>query len=373
MHIHPFRALYPIFERIASPEEFCANAKHAFLDYQREGLLKQSEKEAIFIYQIQTAHRTHIGIVAANDIEDFHVGKVVKHERTLSEREQRQQELLLRWAILKPVLLTFPPVSELSAWLHQFSLNHVPLLHVSFAEERQEHQIWAVEQADHIAYLQHLFVQKVPKVYIADGHHRTTTLVLLREKQDQYPDMDFGRLFCAYFASDQLNILDYNRVVEGLNGRTPEHFFHHLGQLCVVEPIANPRKPRHKYEMKMLFRNCWYRLRWRSELIQYAQQHNPLPAMLDVWLLNEFILHRLLGIHDVRTDTRITYVEGSKGLKGIRKAVGEHPERIGFALHPVSFEDMIRIADEGEVLPPKSTYFEPRMKSGILIKPLRRS
>ncbi|MCS7037649.1 MAG: DUF1015 family protein [Saprospiraceae bacterium] len=373
MHIYPFRALYPIFERISSPDEFCANAKHAFLDYQRNQLLTQVEREAVFIYQIQTAHRTHAGIIAANDLDDLLKGKVKKHERTLSEREQQQQELLLRWgAILKPVLLTFPPVPELNAWMQHFIETHTPLFTVHFADEHQTHRVWAVYAPEDIAHLQQLFARQVPNVYIADGHHRTSTMALLRQQQEKYPEMDFGRLFSAYFATDQLDILDYNRVVEGLNGLQPEQFFRHLGHLCTIQYLEHPRKPRHKYEIKMFFREHWYRLQWRPELLQHAQRNNPLPALLDVSLLNEFILHRLLGIQDVRTDTRITYVEGSKGLKGIRKAIGQHPERIGFVLYPVSFDDMMRIADAGETLPPKSTYFEPRMKSATLIKPLRK-
>ncbi len=373
MHIHPFRAIYPIFERIASPDDFCANAKHAFLDYQQAHLLAETEEKAIFVYRIQTELRTHTGIIAANELEDFQRGKVKKHERTLSEREQRQQELLLRWkAILKPVLLTFPPLPALNAWMEQVITTQKPLFTVYFAEDHQTHQAWAVTEAAQIRYLSQLFAQHIPNVYIADGHHRTTTLTLLRQQQDLYPEMDFDHLFCAYFATDQLDILDYNRVVAGLNGLSPEQFFHLLGHRCTIQHIEHPRKPRHKHEIKMFFREHWYRLHWRPELLQRAHQHNVLPVLLDVALLNEYVLHQILGIQDVRTDTRISYVEGTKGLKGIRKAVSRHPDHIGFVLHPVSFDDMMSIADVGETLPPKSTYFEPRMKSGTLIKPLLR-
>ncbi len=373
MRIYPFRAILPLFERLASPDDFCANAKHAFLDYQRDHLLRYLEEEAVFIYQIQTPHRRHTGIVATNDLDDLHTGKVKKHERTLSEREVRQQELFLRWeAVLKPVLFTFPPIPDLNAWMQSFIQHYPPLFTVYFAEEHQTHRAWMVSDPAQIRRVQEIFAQQVPDVYIADGHHRTSTLALLRQQQEKYPHMDFGRLFSAYFATDQLDILDYNRVVEGLSGLQPEQFFHRLGRLCSIEYVEHPRKPRHKHELKMLFRNHWYRLHWRPEWLQYAQRNDSMPVLLDVSLLNELILQRILGIPDVRTDTRITYVEGSKGLKGIRKAVGQHPERIGFALHPVSFDDMMRIADVGETLPPKSTYFEPRMKSGILIKPLRK-
>ncbi len=373
MHVYPFRAIYPILENIASPDDFCSNAKHAFLDYCSAGLLRSAEQEAIFVYQIQTPFRHHRGIVAANDLADFWQGKVKIHERTLSEREQQHQQLVVTWAaILKPVLLTFPPVPALNDWMSAYIQTSAPLFGVRFAAEEQVHRIWAVTDPDHIRLIQRLFAEHVSTVYIADGHHRTTALSQLRQQQERYPHLDFSKISCAYFATDQLDISDYNRVVEGLNGLSPEGFFRQLNALCTIEPLEHPRKPSHKHELKMLFENRWYRLQWRPELLQYAQQHTALPVLLDVMLLNEYVLHRLLGIQDPRNDTRIAYVEGSKGLKGIRKAVSRHPDRVGFALYPVSFDDMMRIADTGQTLPPKSTYFEPRMKSGILIQPLRR-
>lgn len=372
MHIKPFRATYPVFDRIPSPDAFCADAKHAFLDYQRNRLLTEADREAIFVYQIEDAHRRHTGLIAANDVRDFFLGKVKKHEKTLSEREQKQKDLLLRWgAVLKPVLLTFPPVTALNDWMQNYLAAHAPLFETHFQNEGQTHRTWMVDSPEDIRHLQDLFVQNVPNVYIADGHHRTSTLALLHDTlKHEHPNLDFDYLFCAYFATDQLDILDYNRVVEGLNGLAPEKFFERLSKVCSIEYIEHPRKPRRKYELKMLFRDNWYRLHWRPEVLNaFHPSPRTLPVLLDVSLLNELVLHNILGIQDVRTDTRITYVEGSKGLKGIRKAA--HTDRLGFALYPVSFEDMMRIADAGKILPPKSTYFEPRMKTATLIKSLK--
>jgi len=376
MHIKPFRATYPIFERIPSPDAFCSDAKNAFLDYQRNRLLAQADQEAVFVYQIEDAHRRrHTGLIAANDVRDFLAGKVKKHEKTLSEREQKQKDLLLRWgAVLKPVLLTFPPVAELNAWMQAVIAANAPLFETHFDADGQTHRAWMVAAPDAIQHLQDLFVRHVPSVYIADGHHRTSTLALLHETlKPEYPELDFDYLFCAFFATDQLDILDYNRVVHGLNNLRPEQFFAHLSKVCNIEYIEHPRKPRRKYELKLFFRENWYRLEWRPEVLNaFHPSPRTLPVLLDVSLLNELVLHNILGIKDVRTDTRITYIEGTKGLQGIRKAVRNHSDRLGFALHPVSFEDMMRIADAGKILPPKSTYFEPRMKTATLIKSLKK-
>ncbi|MBL7774930.1 MAG: DUF1015 domain-containing protein [Saprospiraceae bacterium] len=375
MHIQPFQASYPLIDRIDSPDAFCADAKNAFPDYRAKGLLTQTAGTGVFIYQIESHHRLHTGLVALNDVQDFFKGKVKKHEKTLSAREQHQMDLLLRWgAVLKPILLTFPPVPALQAWLDHFTKANPPFLEVSFKKEGQQQRLWMATDPDTIRYLQELFVREVNSVYIADGHHRTSTLALLHQQmQETYPRLDFDHLFCAYFATDQLDILDYNRVVDGLNGLSPEQFFEQLGQVCTIEHVDYPRKPRRKFQMKLYFRGHWYRLEWRSELLTNFKPHAPaLPVLLDVSLLNELVLHNILGIREVRTDARIGYVEGTKGLRGIRKQVDKQADRTGFVLHPVSFSDMMAIADAEKILPPKSTYFEPRMKSGLIIKMLER-
>lgn len=373
MHIRPFMAHYPLFERIPSPDAFCADAKHAFLDYKRQKLLAKTADTAIYIYQIESHHRKHTGLIALNDVQDALHGKVKKHEKTLRVQEQKQMDLILRWgAILKPVLLTFPPVPALNTWLDEYTSNNAPLFETFFKKDGQTQRLWMAAEKTDIQYLQELFDREVDNVYIADGHHRTSTMSLLyRQHRQEYPQLDFEHLFCAFFATDQLDILDYNRVVEGLNGLSPEQFFGRLGQVFHIELVQHPRKPRKKYQLKLYFRNHWYRLEWKAEVLaNFKPNAQSLPVLLDVSLLNELVLQNILGIRDVRTNLRINYVEGTKGLPGIRKSVDSHPDRIGFVVYPVSFADMMQIADAGKILPPKSTYFEPRVKSGIVIKVL---
>lgn len=370
MHIRPFQASYPLFERIVSPDAFCSNAKHSFLEYLSQDLLEHSTRSAVYIYQIECHHRRHTGLVALNDIQDFFRENIKQHEKTLRAREESQMDLILRWrAILKPVLLAHPPVPALHDWLENYTNSHSPLLETYFRKDGQTQRIWVVAEAPDIQYLQELFLQEVTDVYIADGHHRTSTVALLhRQHRQEWPQLDFDHLFCAYFATDQLDILDYNRVIEGLNGLSPEQFFGRLSQVFNIELVEHPRKPRRKFQLKLYFRGHWYRLEWKPEVLaNFQPTAHSLPVLLDVSLLNELVLHNILGIRDVRTNLRISYVEGTKGLAGIRNSVGDNPNRVGFVLHPVTFADMMEIADAKKILPPKSTYFEPRMKSGILI------
>lgn len=369
MQIKPFSVLSPKLELVSSPDKFCDEAKNMYQEYVEKGLLTEHKQPALYIYRIEAAHRKHTGLVALNPVEDFFAGKIKKHEKTLDEREQHQIRLFLQWgAVLKPVLLTYPPSPSITDWLDGYARKHKPLFSTHFAKGHQTHRVWAVTGADDIQQAQALFAAQVRSVYIADGHHRTSTMVSLHEQSaEQYPQHDFDHLFCAFFAADQLNILDYNRVVDALTNISPASFIARLSGLFNISVLPAPRRPDHKHELVMCLRKEWYSLSWRPEILaEYPTDQ----VLLDAELLNERVLHNLLGIYDVRTDQRIIYVEGNKGVRGIQKQMTQSRQRVGFMLYPVAFDDMMRLADLGESLPPKSTYFEPRLRSGLLVKSL---
>lgn len=371
MNIRPFQAVFPNFDFIASPDSFCDDAKYSFREFQANGFFEQSPRPALYIYQIETDQRKHTGLVALNAVEDFFAGKIKKHEKTLSEREQQQMQLFLRWnAILKPVLLTYPPVPDINRWLENYASFNKPLYTTRFAKDHQTHRVWTVADEKDIQYLMDHFASQVECTYIADGHHRTTTVALLHERlKDKNSEFDFDNLFCAFFAADQLDILDYNRVVEGLKDISPTQFIVKLSKIFDLDVLTEPGKPREKHEIAMYILKEWYTLRLKKDILHRYPDDR---VLLDATLLNECVLRDIIGIQDVRTDTRISYVEGAKGVEGVRKATNESDDRIGFLLYPVSFEDMMRMADAGESLPPKSTYFEPRIKSGMLVKMLKK-
>ncbi len=340
-----------------------------YQQYVKDGLYIKVPQPAFFIYQIKSVTGEHTGLVALNEVEDFFDGKVKKHEATLGAREKQQRDLFLQWeAILKPVLLTYPTVPSISAWLNAFIHYHKPLFDTKFKNGKVLHRVWAVTEEQAIRELQNLFSSNVKSTYIADGHHRTTTIALLHEQRDQYPAFDFDHLFCAFFATDQLDILDYNRVAEIPLGMSAVQFMAHISKVFDIELLESPRRPEDKHEIVMLLRHEWYSLHWRPELLSGLDEQN---ALLDASLLNERVLGNILGIHDVRSDTRVVYVDGSKGLNGLQKAANSR-NKVGFALYPVHFADMMFLADAGEILPPKSTYFEPRLKSGMLVQILKR-
>jgi len=371
MRIKPFQALYPNFDFIASPDSFCANAKERYREFQKSVFFEKMPEDAMFVYEIESEGRRHLGLIAQNDVQDFFEGRIIKHENTLREKEQQQMQMFLRWhAVLKPVLLTFSPVEEINAWLQTYAAGREPMFVTRFERDGQTHRVWPVTDVADIALAQRLFEKHISRTYIADGHHRTTTVALLHERlRDKNPVFDFDNLFCAYFPSDQLDILDFNRVVELPVGMGAIPLIVRLSKVAELEILGEARKPVEKHELVFFLQGEWYSLRWKANVLQALEHQH---VTLDANLLNELVLRDILGITDVRTDARISYVEGARGLDGIRRAVGDRPDRVGFLLYPVSFDDMMQMADAGETLPPKSTYFEPRMKSGMLVKILKR-
>jgi uncharacterized protein (DUF1015 family) len=369
MRIHPFQALYPNFDFIASPDSFCEDAKFSFTEFKQHGFFEKSPQDALYIYQIEHNGRKHTGIMGVNEIKDFTEGRIKKHEKTLSEKEQQQMQLFLKWdAVLKPVLLAYKPVPELQKWIGSFVTKHKPIYETTFEKGQQTHRMWAISDGKQIKLVQDLFAKHINRTYIADGHHRTTTVALLNERlAEKRSDFDFAHLFCAYFSSDELDILDFNRVIDGLEDISTTRFIISLTGICDLKVLDAPQKPSRKHEMTMYLQGEWYLLTWRNEILnQYKKQ-----IALDAMLLNELIINKILKIKDVRNDTRIAYVEGARGTEGMMKETGKSRNKVGIMLYPVAFDDLMQMADQDISLPPKSTYFEPRLKSGMLVKQLR--
>ena len=367
MHITPFRALFPHMEFIPSPDYFFATVKEEFPEYYDSGFFQQFGAEALFVYQIRNPRRTYLGLVACVDLRDYREGAIRKHEHTIAENEQKQMQWALkRKAGVKPVLLTYPDVEGISRWIEQFAGKHEPVFEVHFEEDGQHHRLWAVSAPENIAFLQQLFLEKAPVTYIADGHHRLATTALMHEKLESPGEpRHYGTLLAAFFAAGELEILDFNRVVEALDDITPPKFMARLSQVFDIECLDRPEKPRSKYELTMYMRREWYRLRWRPHVLE---SHLQGAAVLDSALLNEKVLRDIVGIADVRNDPRVEYVEGPKGLEGLRKKAMKSDLAVAFCLYPIQIEDLFSLADAGQMLPPKSTWFEPRMKNGMLVQ-----
>ncbi len=367
MHLHPFRAIYPKLDLIASPDAFFGTVKEDYTAYRKKGYFLESEEESLYIYRIKDPVRAYTGIIACASIQDYLDGMIKKHENTLAGKEQMQTELLMaRTAVVKPVLLTYEPVEAIFAFSQDLIESKEPFFETYFKSDQQTHQFWNVSDPGQIMLLKALFDQYVDSAYIADGHHRTTSMAQLYEQTGGKAGASpYDRFLCAFFPSSQLEILDYNRVVEGLEDISFTTFMAQLSQVADIEVLKEPVRPREKHEMVMFINQEWFRLRWRRRLMESFKGDE---VLLDVQLLNELILENILEIADVRTDDRVKYIDGRQGIRGVSDRVGKNVNRVGFFLHPVSMDDFMRIADEGQILPPKSTWFEPRMKNGLLVQ-----
>ena len=366
MRLEAFRASYPNLDFITSNDSFFDTVKVDFLDHQAGGFFHKSTKKAIFVYQIKGSSRAYNGLIACLNIHDFIDGHIRKHEQTITEQEQKQIQLLIkRKAVVKPILLGYRRIEEVENWLQLQIAQKAPFQEIYFEREDQTHRFWEITDPVEIEQARDLFARYVNQTYIADGHHRTTTTAIMygRRPPSKYPN-PYRRLLCALFGSEQLEVLPYHRIISGLSEYTPSRFMARLSQLFDIEVLEKAEVPRAKYELLLFVHREWYRLRWRPHVLnEYSDQ----AVILDTMLLNEKVLKGIIGIEDVRNDTRIEYVDGQQGLEGLRIKTLENENKAGFYLFPVQLDEIIQLADINQMLPPKSTWFEPRMKNGLTV------
>ena len=365
MQLLPFRATFPKLEKIEAPEQFFGNVKQEYHKYFVEGFFNEIPEPSMFVYQITKEGRSFTGVISGVHLEDCLNDRVRKHEETLSEKEEKQLQLLVRRkAAVKPVLLAHQPVEEIKVWLEDYTSANAPLMEFTLRSGKENHIIWQISEASQITSLQRLFSEKVPITYIADGHHRTSTALRLFDETEGAQE-DYASLFAAFFPIHDIQILDFNRVIDNLNGLSATKFMALLSKSFEIEPLQEPAKPSRKFELTMYLRGEWYRLTWKERImLEYASE----PVVLDAMMLNHKVMSKLLGIEDVRNDKRVKYIEGPKGIKGLLKQADKVPDGVAFCLYPVQMDEVIEVADIGQVLPPKSTWFEPRMKNGLLVK-----
>jgi len=368
MKLIPFKAVYPNLDLIASSDSFFGTVKSQFVEYQKSGFFKKSDSESIFIYRLETKLSVHTGIVACTDIADILAGKVLKHENTLAPKEQQMMNLMLQnHAMVKPVLLAYDKVDEIDVLMNSIIKNQEVFFDVQFTESGEKHSFWELKDTDVSAEITKLFRKKVKQCYIADGHHRVKTALILHQTDNKNEMMDtrIKSVLSIYFSWENLAIFDYNRCVEIFQTVSPLQFLVELSHVCNVKKIKTGKKPKKKHEMTMLIYREWYKLSWKKKILKKHEDH---PVLFDTFLLNEYVLKKIVGIEDVREDFRVKYLDGVAGLSGLEELVAKSENRVGFCMYPISAENLKLIADKGLTLPPKSTWFEPRVKNGLLVK-----
>lgn len=365
MKLYPFHAHYPNLDLIASAETFFGTVRNDYSEYFANGFFRSANDKAIYILEIRTESRVHTGIVACLDISDYSKGKIVKHEQTLASSEQAMLKLILqRGAMVKPVLLCHPGFKDLDKEINKQIKKHKPFLQITIASGPHQYSLYQLTEKNSEGIME-IYKTLIPKLYIADGHHRCSTAEKLMNLQGSKKGKDYSLILAALFPFEQLDILDYNRSVLLPYNFKMGRFMAELSRSFEIDVLPGAAKPKKKHELTMFLQEDWFQLTWRPEILK---KYKKLPAILDAELLDKEILEGILGISDVRTDQRVQYVSGSQGAAKVEEKSSVDDHHIGFCIYPVQFSELVKVSDHQGTLPPKSTWFEPRMINGLLVK-----
>lgn len=336
-----------------------------FEEFNDNGIFQRDGKPKYYVYQQIKQGHSFTGVIAGVSIEDFNSGHVKKHEHTLTKRESIFANYLKETKFnAEPVLLTYEHQDEIDLLLNKYTVTR-PEYEFS-TTDKTIHNLWLIEDEKDLVKMTNAF-GKVPDMYIADGHHRCASSARLSNQLTDYYGTDKNEpfdYFMAYLISDhQLNILPFNRLVKGLNGLSETELLSKLEDSFSIAKLVKKGKPKEKHTIHMFLGKTWYKLKLKAHLID----SNDVISTLDSHQLSETILTPILGIEDIKTDNRMHFYGGDKGLKGMEKMVTNGKYDIGFVLYPVEVEQLIEISDQGLTMPPKSTWIEPKLRSGLTI------
>jgi uncharacterized protein (DUF1015 family) len=340
-----------------------------FRKWQEKGWLVQDDTPRFYIYAQTMKGRTQYGIVGCASVDDYLNGVIRKHELTRPDKEQdRMVHIKVNNANIEPVFLAYPAVSEIDEIVSRIVKNEKPEYDFT-AEDGFGHHFWLVKDPATNRNIEKLFAEKVPFTYVADGHHRTAAAALVgKEKRENNPlytgSEEYNFFMAVHFPDNQLQIIDYNRVIKDMNGLTPDEFLTKLEKGFEIKAKdTRTFKPRKLHNFSMYLEGKWYSLTAREGTYNDS---DPIGG-LDVTILTEQILSPVLDIQDLRRSKRIDFVGGIRGLKELRRRVDSSEMKVAFALYPVSMKQLISIADTRNIMPPKTTWFEPKLRSGLVI------
>lgn len=336
-------------------------AKENLQSFQQKGILFREEKPCYYIYQLVMDGKSQTGLVCVSSVDDYEKDIIKKHELTRPDKElDRINHMKTIGAQTGNVFLAYKTDETLDKTIEDWKASHHPQYDFT-ADDGIKHIIWVVNDDSTNDRITKLFSQNIPFTYIADGHHRAASAAKVRAALANKKTDESDYFLTTLFPSDQLHILAYNRVVKDINGMTEEEFLKKLEKNFLVGKLDKAFSPAGLHEFGMYINGSWY------ELVAKAGSYTEDPiGILDVTILQENILDKILAIKDVRTDKRIDFVGGIRGLNELEKRVNSGEMKVAFSLHPVTIQQLFDIADSGKIMPPKSTWFEPKLRDGLL-------
>ena len=347
-----------------------AAAKEQFEKFKAQGWLVQDQEEKYYVYAQTGFGKTQYGLVVGAWVDDYLEGRIKKHELTRKDKEEdRMKHVRVLNANMEPVFFAYPHRDDLDAIVAEVTKG-TPEYDFVAAPEGFRHTFWVINDQATIEKITAIFAE-IPAMYIADGHHRSAAAAGVgAEKQKATGDKqaEFNYFLAVCFPDNQLNIIDYNRVVKDLNGLSNEQFIAKLSEDFIVEAQGSEiYKPQRLHNFSLYLDGKWYSLTAKEGRYD---DHDPI-GVLDVTISSRLILDKILGIKDLRTDKRIDFVGGIRGLGALKRRVDSGEMKMALALYPVTMQQIIDIADSGNIMPPKTTWFEPKLRSGLVVHELK--
>lgn len=344
-----------------------------FNDFKQKGWLVKDDKAKLYIYAQTMDGRTQYGIVGCAHVDDYFNNVIKKHELTRKDKEDdRMIHVNITNANVEPVFFAYPAHQEIDQIVENIVKNEKPVYDFVAKEDGFGHTFWVIEDEKTVARIEEIFEKEIPALYVADGHHRTAAAARVgQERRASNPNHtgneEYNYFMAVIFPDSQLKIIDYNRVVKDLNGLTEEEFLAKLNDTFVVEKVGKEiYKPSKLHEFSMYLGGEWYKMTAKEGTYD---DNDPI-GVLDVTILSNNVLDKVLDIKDLRTSKRIDFVGGIRGLGELQRRVDNGEMIVAFALYAVSMQQLINIADSGNIMPPKTTWFEPKLRSGLVIHEL---
>ena len=352
-----------------------ARADELLQDFEKRGIFVQEDAPCYYVYALQMGEIREVGLVALSSVDDYLNNVILKHENTRADKElDRIRHVSTTSAQTGPIFLAYRDVPEISGIVRKVTEGE-PLYDFT-AEDGIRHTFWKIDCEKTVETITKLF-EAVPHTYIADGHHRAASAVKVGvQRREAKPDYtgneEFNYFLSVLFPESELHIFDYNRVVKDLNGRTAAEFLQEISKDFTVEAVSKegtPYRPEKKGTFGLLLDGTWYRLTVKDEVVK-AVEEDPVKR-LDVSILQDRLLGPVLGILDPKTDKRIDFVGGIRGLGELERRVNTDM-KIAISMFPTSMQELLSVADAGLLMPPKSTWFEPKLRSGLAIHKIER-
>lgn len=366
LNFNPYSFLHVIHPAYANAQKITLDKRfkgvaHKYQDFKTEGILIHEEQPVFYIYEIQSKEHVFTGIIAGASIADYQNDTIKKHEDTLQYRVELFKDYLHQTHFnTEPVLITYPDSVAINTFIG-LQKKHKPIY--AFATPNKEkHTLWKIDTQTEIDWLEEHF-EKIPNLYIADGHHRSASAELLHEEDKHFGNENLNYFMSFLIAESNVKIYEYNRLIRDLNGLTKDEFIKKLAQHFTIKPKYQELwKPQNKFEFGMYLEGCFYALFYKDN-----KNENSVLSNLDAQILYDTVLHPLLGIEDLRNDERIEYIPGKQSVSVLKDLVDEGEFEVGFILYPSNMNEIKTVADHHLIMPPKSTYIEPKFRNGLVV------